>query len=312
MCHLPRLLKENGFDIVDVETNFKGYQLLANNPYIDNLNGINPEFVFTDNKINYLGKYWDLLAEEYDHVINLLNTLEYGCLAMEDENVYYMNTQVRRNRYGKKNFYDVTTSYSGFPNLCEKYRKGEVYYTEKEEKIVSKWMKKFENKFTVLINLSGTGPHKRFVQAHEVIKNILSKKGDAEIILTGGPDCKQFEVEGDRITSIVGKFPFRQALLIAKHVNCVIGCESGLMVGSTMWETPTIQLMTAASIDNHGKYNPNDYSIQSPCYCSPCHKGPYDYRGCPHKNGNPLCVYFDINEILKKVEVIYRKSVVTA
>jgi ADP-heptose:LPS heptosyltransferase len=105
--------------------------------------------------------------------------------------------------------------------------------------------------------------------------------------------------------------PFRQALLITKYVNCVIGCESGLMIGASMWYTPTIMLMTAASIESHCKYNPNDYSIQSPAYCSPCYKGPYQYRGCPHKNGNPLCVYFNVVDIINKIKQIYERRLVT-
>jgi ADP-heptose:LPS heptosyltransferase len=35
--HLPRLLKDVGFDVVDFETNHKGTQLLLDNPFIDNL-----------------------------------------------------------------------------------------------------------------------------------------------------------------------------------------------------------------------------------------------------------------------------------
>ena len=34
---LPRLLKGQGFDVVDLETNFKGFQLLESNPFIDKI-----------------------------------------------------------------------------------------------------------------------------------------------------------------------------------------------------------------------------------------------------------------------------------
>ena len=63
--------------------------------------------------------------------------------------------------------------------------------------------------------------------------------------------------------------------------------------------------MTAASLDNHTKYAKNDYSLQSPAYCSPCCKGPYQYIGCPSKDGYPLCVYFDIEKIMEKVDEIH-------
>ena len=72
-----------------------------------------------------------------------------------------------------------------------------------------------------------------------------------------------------------------------------------------MWNTPTIQLMTAASLINHPKYAKNDYSLQSPAYCSPCCKGPYQYIGCPSKDGYPLCVYFDVDKIMEQVDKIH-------
>jgi hypothetical protein len=241
---------------------------------------------------------------EYDKHIHLLNSLEYGCLAMEDEEVYYMCDAVRRKRYGNINFYDQTCAIAGYIDKCGEYN-GEVYYTQEEHDIVSRWMEKFSGKWTVMVNISGTGPHKRFVNAQSVCDEILRRYPDAHIITTGDELCKDKDLKLDRMTSTVGKMPFRQSLLIAKHVGLVIGCESGLMVGASMWGTPAVQLLTAANKHNHVKYAKNDYSIQSPAYCSPCHKGPYRYIGCPHKNGSPLCVYFPDETILQKVGEAY-------
>jgi hypothetical protein len=75
-----------------------------------------------------------------------------------------------------------------------------------------------------------------------------------------------------------------------------------------MWDVPTIQLMTAASIKNHCELSKHDYSLQSPLYCSPCYKGPYKYIGCPKFNNLPKCVFFDSNKIIEKVDEIYGKE----
>jgi ADP-heptose:LPS heptosyltransferase len=310
MSHLPRLLKDVGFDVVDVETNFKGYQLLSHNPFIDNITAIEPERLFKG-RTWLLEKHWTLQREKYDHFINLYGSLEYGMLAMEGTPEYYMHQEVRNNRYAGKNYYDETTTLAGYPFLVGKY-KGEVFYKDEEHTIVKDWLKQFDGKFIVLVNLSGTGPHKRLVQAKEIVEEILAKYDDAQVILTGSKDCKIWEFESDRVVSICGKFPFRQALLIANYVDLVIGCESGLMVGAAMWQTPTLMLMTAADIVSHNKYNQRDLSIQSPARCSPCYKGPYQYQGCPHKNGNPLCVYFDIEKIMEKVDFAYDRSFASA
>lgn len=298
--HLPHLLSDKGFE-VHVNTNFKGYQIFAYNPFIKELHAENLE-----GYPNWLvEKHWQVISEGYDKVINLYGSIEYNLLSMENQNEYYLSSNVRRSRYEGRNYYDETTIAAGYQELIGKYR-GRMYFTEEEKKIVLDWIQlpKFRNKKLVMLNLSGTGPHKRMVQAQEIAERLL-KDQDIHIITTGSAECadKDFVLDyGHRMTSIVGRFPFRQAALITKYMDCVIGCESGLMCAAAMWETPCVQLMTATSIYAHNKYNPNDFSLQSPCSCSPCYKGPYGYFGCPSKDGNPLCVYFDVDKIINQVE----------
>lgn len=299
--HLPRLLSDKGYE-VDVNTNFKGYQIFAHNPFIKNIKAECleqlPPWV--------IEKHWQIIGEGYDKVINLYGSIEIGLLAMETHNEYYMSSNVRRARYDGINYYDQTTITAGYPELCGKY-KGEMFFTDEEHKIVNDWiaLPKFENKKLVLMNISGTGPHKRMVQAREIADEILRRDDSVHIITTGSAECAEqdFAKElGDRATSIAGRFPFRQAALVAKHVDCVVGCESGLMCVAAMWNTPVVQLMTATSIEAHNKYNPNDFSLQSPVKCSPCYKGPYAYYGCPSRDGNPLCVYFEIDKVVNRIQ----------
>lgn len=302
--HLPRLLKEQGFDIVDFETNHKGTQILCDNPFIDNLLYFEPanhtEIMQTP---NLLSKHWDVISEGYDKFVNLYHSLEHAIIAMESDPEYYMHESARE-EYRNINFYDQTTKWAGYPELVGKYR-GEVWYTDKEYDLVEKDMAKYKNKFVVMLNLSGTTIHKRFVIAPQVIDYIVNKYKDAYIILTGDETCKEIKIEGKNIRSIAGKKPFRQALLMARYVDLLISMESGIAVGANAWGTPTIQLMTSSSLVNHPNYCKGDFSIQSPARCSPCTKGPYRFIGCPHKDGYPLCVYFDVDEVTKKVDEVY-------
>lgn len=307
--HLPRLLKDQGFTTVDFETNIKGYQLLGDNPFIDNLS------CFADcDQINlpewWVEKRWAVMASEYDKFINLYRTLESNVSLLEDQSEYYMNSAVRRARYDDVNYYDVTTKAAGYPELCGKY-KGELFFPESEHDVVKTWMKKFEGKFVVMMNVCGTGAHKEMVQRKEIVDHFLEFYPDAHIIFTGGQEHAKLDVRSDNATSIIGKFPFRQAALIAKYVNLVMTLESGIGCVASMWGTPTIQMMTAASITSHCKYAENDLSVQSPAYCSPCHKGPYQYIGCPNIDGKPLCVYFDLDKVfhqIKKAYDIYKQN----
>ena len=302
MSHLPRLLKDQGYNTVDVVTNHKGYQLLCENPFIDKLTYFEPP---QDLPMEIVEREWMLLGEKYDKFVNLYQSLEYAVIAMEDQNLYYMSDAVRRNRYHNVNYYDQTTVFAGYPELIGRYL-GEIFFTEEEETIVKKYLEKFKDKFLVMMNLSGTGPHKVLVKAEEVAHRILEKYPDAHILLTGGSKEKHYEFAGDRVTSIAGKFPFRQALHITRYADCVIGCESGIMCGSNMWGTPTIQIMTGTCITAHCKYAKNDFSFQSPAHCSPCYKGPYQYYGCPHENGLPYCVTkVSADDILQRVDNTY-------
>ena len=302
ISHLPHLLKDQGFDVIDFEVNFKALQVLSNNPYINSFKHYNPKKGLL---VNGITDHWKEVSKGYDKFINLCMSLEHGCIALEDDKLYNESDEKRREVLGEINFYDQSTAWAGYPELCGEYSP-ELYFTKQEEHLTKQYMKQFKGKFTVLINLAGTSRHKQFIQAKEVCGQILSKYENAEIILTG--DNKELVFTGDRITSIVGKKPFMQAVLISKYVDCVISMESGLGIGSNVWGTPTIFLLTSSSPMNVTKYAVNDLCLQSPAECSPCHKGPHEYRGCKLIDGNPCCIYFNINEIMDRVEIANRRS----
>ncbi len=309
VSHTPRLLKENGYDFVGFSTGKRGLNILKNNPFIDKihyaeLSEINKALGFT-----YFETRLMTIGRDYDTVINLNQIIEVNALPGQFQREYFLD-QKTRERMGSDNYYDIATKATGFPHLLGKY-KGELFFSKSEEEIVAKYLNKYENKFKVLINLSGSSPHKVFVQASEVIDKIIDKYRNAQVFTTGDKLSEGIDSKRSDVVKLSNKMPFRQVLLIAKYVNCVIGTESGMMVGASCHGTPTIQLLTAASKENHVKYAENDYSLQSPARCSPCHKNPYDYWGCPTKDNYPLCVFFEVDKIIEQVERIREASLHT-
>jgi len=323
--HLPRLLKEReGFDYVAFEYNTKGAEIYENNPFID-------EHIFFEPAsepvrrmpFHMLEKRWAVLSQGYDRFINLRNSIEYAYIAMEDQADYYMSDEHRRAKFGGHNYYDQTTIWAGYPQHVGVV--GELYFSEEEEAIVQKlYRREYSGKFVVIANLSGTSKHKLFYNAEAIVKQFLAWHSDAVCITVGDEDCRNVvEFKGERIINRCGNFnekgeyeggtryPFRQAMLMTKYAGAVVGCESGLMVAATLLGAPTVQLMTAASIKNHGGDFPNDLSIQSPAACSPCHKGPYEYIGCPtfeHLGLKyPICIKFDPNQVLSRLEMAYQR-----
>lgn len=304
LTHLPRLLKKRaGFDIVDVETNAKGLQILAENPYIDTLTTFEPS-LYPDLPYGSLQRRWAVIGEGYDKVINLTGTIEEKLIAMENQNIYYQGTDVRRKAFGGVNYYDAMTMEAG---LGEEYfgTTGEMYFKQSEIDAAAEFLSPYQDRFIVMMNLSGSSLHKRFMQAEEVANRICAKYPNALIITTGDKTCQAFDfkIQGKKISLINDSATFRGMCILAKFVDLCMGCESGLMVASNMWNTPTVQLLTAANHNNHPKYAKNDFSLQSPAPCAPCHKGPYKYRGCTlDEAGYPVCVHFDVNLIMEQVE----------
>lgn len=298
---LPRLLKEQGFDQVDFEVNHKTFQVLGNNPFIDNLIYFEPP----PGTIGHdLVPHWEKISKGYDKFINLFGSLEVGCISMAGDDFYDKSDEVRRKEFGGINFYDQTIAWAGYPELCGRYRP-ELYFTDEEVKKTEAWLEQFEGKFKVLIGVSGSLPHKDFYQAEEVAKKILDKYEDAIVILTGGKNDENKVFSGDRIVSVVGEKPFMQAALISKYCDAVICMETGLGVAAQVWGTPTIFLLTSSNPVNVCRYAENSLHVQSPANCSPCHRGPYKYEHCEFKDGRPVCVYFHVDYIMQRVEEAY-------
>ena len=319
--HLPRLLKEKeGFDYVAFQYNDKGYAIHRENPFIDEHIHFEPSIIPQHEMFEGLiHKRLAYLAErgKFDKVVDLQFSLERRTFALENQNAYYRNSEFRKKTNGMMNLYDETTLFAGFPQHLGTV--GEIFFTKEEEECVKNiYAERYAGKFVFLINLSGSSKQKLFYQAEPIVKTFLANHEDAICITMGDEDCRQnLEIKGDRIVNRAGRFDgtnrysFRQAMLMAKYANLVMGYESGLMCASTLLGAPSVQLMTSAAVKSHGGDFPNDYSLQSPCYCSPCFKGPYQFVGCPNfqilGERYPKCIQFDGGVVLERMEEVYQK-----
>ena len=315
--HIPRLLKEReGYDYVAFQYNDKGYAIHKENPFIDEHIHFEPSIIpQSENFITLIRKRLAYLGEKFDTVIDLQHTLETKTFALENQSEYYRNDKFRAKMNGIRNLYDETTIAAGFPQHVGMV--GDIFFTKEEEECVKNiYRERYSGKFVIIINLSGSSRQKLFLNAEKIIKTFLEKHPEAVCITMGDEDCrKNLEFTGERIINRAGKFDgetkysFRQSMLMSKYANLVMGYESGLMCASTLLGAPSLQLMTSAAIKSHGGDFINDYSLQSPCYCSPCFKGPYQFVGCPKikvlGKDYPKCIQFDPEVILNKMEEVY-------
>lgn len=253
----------------------------------------------TDNRLK---KNWDYCEETYDLSFNLIYTIELAVCCNENDSKYYRDSNYRRRNFGVDTYYDVMTKAC---NLPDKYlgTRGGMFYCHQDHEDAKKWVEEKKQKYShvILVNLSGTSLHKKFVQSKSVCEKILNKYPNCLIVLTGDKDCLDDVFEHERVISWVGKKNFRTVALMTKYMDLTISMETGLPLVAHSWDAPTLQLLTAASYNNHIKGAKNAYWLQSPAPCSPCHKNPREYWGCPKRNEMPLCVWFDEDDIMEKV-----------
>jgi ADP-heptose:LPS heptosyltransferase len=285
--------------------------ILTGNPFIDNL-------VFIDvNKMtfNRMSKSLEWARETFDLVFDFSNTIEKAYCVNENDWRYYTSDKWRREQYGKKSYYDVMTDAAGLPESYYGTR-GRLYYTDEEYELAQGWIDEKHKTYekVILVNVSGSTLHKKFMQAESVCRKILDKYHKCLIILTGDEYCKDQVFQHERVISYVGSKDngFRSVALKCKYVDLTIGLESGLVLLAHSWDAPTLQLLTAASWDNHIKYSNNSYWLQATVPCSPCHRNPREYFGCPVVEKMPGCVWFDEDLIMEKVEEALVGSPVTS
>ena len=303
--HIPRLIKEHyKVDRLDFETSVRGHIVLQGNPYIDNLivSQIKEDH-------NIITTKWAYCEDEYDLFFNLINTIEVEYCCNDTNQKYYRSDKYRRERCGKMSFYDVMTKSC---NLPESYygTRGELYYTKDEHEIakssIEKYKKKLNASWLIFLCLSGSSMHKKFCCAESIGRKILEKYPTAGIVLTGSKDEECNVFEHPRVMSKVSKWNLRTASLMVKYTDFYIGPETGLTCVAHMWNTPALQLLTAANWDNHIKGAKNAYWVQSDAPCSPCHRNAQRYYGCTIKDNLPLCVTsFNEDKIMEKIEEAY-------
>src|SRR3990167_8541053 len=306
--HLPKLIKEYyKVDRLVWETNYNGFHIFENNPYIDELQFVEVEKM----SWNRMSKHLEHCRETYDLVFDLSNTIEKQYCTNENDQRYYRSDSWRREKLGKISYYDVMTRAIGLPDSYFGNR-GQLWYKDEEHKGAQDWanliMEKYNCDFIVLINLSGSTLHKKFIQAESVARNILEWNSKAMIYLTGDEFCKSQVFEGDRIRCMIDKWNFRTVALNTKYVDLTISLESGLALVAHYWDAPCLHLLTAASCDNHCKYAKNAYWLQAETACSPCHRNPREYFGCPIRDKHPACIFFNVDKIIEKVKEVYEVS----
>jgi len=278
MTPLVRHLHESGYHVT---LNISGYcaPVFENSPFVDNL--IVQEKDLIPNHL--LGRYWRYWEAHYDKYINLSESLE-GDLLIVENRAPFFTTKKWRNERGSANYYDYTLVRAGFPEVTGK--RGELFFTNAEERRATKYFSQFKDQFTVLWALNGSSHHKVYPLLEPTLREWFRSHGDARVITVGDANARNLEFAHYQLIPQAGKWSIRESLIGTKYASCVVGPETMITNAVGCFDTPKIVLLSHSSRENLTKYFTNDYSLEpdqavAPCY--PCNQLHYTKESCPQR-----------------------------
>jgi len=268
-------LKKEGYYVVMNCADYNA-QVLKSNPNID-------EFIVhhspTDVPYVELSNYWELISVGFAKVINLTQSIE-GVLVKCEGTEEYDWPHEKRHAECNVNYLDRTVEVAGYSKL--KGSLPELHFTEIEEHLARNFMNLHKDKFTVIWVLSGSGFNKTYPWAEYVATEFcVTHKKDVELYTVGDEMCRILEWQNALTQNKSGIWTVRQAFLMTKYADLVIGPDTGVLNAASCFDTPKIVFLSTASEENLTKYWKNVTPLSAKdCECHPCHRLIYS-NSCP-------------------------------
>lgn len=276
-----RAYHEDGWE-VSMLYNHKGAQIHSYNPMIKHHQYYEASAKGVTRKTwQQHQKEMTIVRDSYDRFISFQKSLEHKLIYEEDSPEYFWPHWKRRARSENLCFYDHSMKWAGLTAPKYMGRTGDVFFKKQENNLVLDWLEPYKDKFIILWAIRGSMYQKAMYPiSKEICSEFVRMHPETVIITTGDDFCQQFEWEGKNVIHRSGRMPFRQALCMAQYVDLVVTPETGLGIGAGSFGTPKIMLLTAASLTNIVGNDKNDYSLQSPAWCSPCFRAIYNTDNC--------------------------------
>lgn len=172
-----------------------------------------------------------------------------------------------------------------------------------------------ENKFNILIGMSGSGGNKAWPWTQDLTAKILENYPDVHIITVGDEKSRLIEpdaVEG-RITTLCGRIPMRMSMELTGLVDLVIAPDTGIIHASGCYDTPKICMLGHNTKECITKHFKNDYSLEADeilAPCAPCLFLIYDMKlQCPidENTGGSMCMSrgIPLDVVYERFEEVY-------
>lgn len=308
-------LKEQGWHVTWMTTP-QGQEVLKHDPHIDEWWVQAKDFVPNPE----LGPYIAALAERFDKIINLNESLEATLLTIPGRANNTWSDEARRKILGRVNYLEFAHDIAGVP-----YEFNPRFYPTADElrKARKRVAEIGEGNPIVLWAMGGSAIHKKWPLVADVVAWLLERT-PARIVLTGGPESvpvmvavlqslaktklgipaeQSDEMEVGQLHSIVNEaycgrniktkaplirlnlapnLPLREVLSFAQLCDVVVGPETGLLNAVSFEErVRKVVFLSHSSPDNLTKHWRNTEALQPVgVSCWPCHRMHYDWTHC--------------------------------
>lgn len=265
------VLKQQGYHIT-LNCMPKGYEIVKNNPYIDDF------FIQEHEQVPNLelGPYWKKLASAFDKFVNLSESVEGTLLAIPGRAAYFWPQEFRHKRLNE-NYLEFTHELAGVP-----FEPSQKFYPTTGE---TAWAKKQKKKMgkVILWCLSGSSVHKTWPYLDTIVARIMTDT-TYSVCFVGDDACRLLErgwEEEPRVFMRSGKWGIRKTLAFAQVADMVIGPETGVLNSVAYEKMPKVITLSHSSVENltKGWVNTRALTPRS-CKCYPCHQMHYNWDYC--------------------------------
>lgn len=234
-----------------------------------------------------LGAYWASIAERYDLIVNLCESIEGALLQLPGRLQHGYPDEARRRMFGVVNYLERTHDIAGMPHKFNP----RFYPTPYE----AKWAKAVRAGMegpVVAIAVAGSSLHKIYPWT-DIVVSWLLKNTPAHVVLMGdkgqGVELSTAiagnlgDVDRARLHCRAGDWTIRQSMAFVQVVDVVVGPETGLLNGVCVEDNAKVVMLSHSSAANLTKHWRNTITLEpdrerAPCW--PCHRLHYDWSSC--------------------------------
>lgn len=276
-------LKKQGYHVTYMTTP-QSQQVIMHDPHIDEWWVQATDYVPNQQ----LGPYWASVAERFDKVVNLSESVEGALLALPGRLQHDYPEESRRKIMGTVNYYERTHDIADVPHVF-----APRFYPLQGELAVAEAMKRKFDGPVVFWSIHGSSCHKVYPWTH-IVTRWLADKG-VHVILSGdkamGVELQNGIMEAvgksgapmNFVHPMAGVFEVREALTFAQIADCVVGPESGMNNSVAMSDNPKVIYLSHSSHENLTKHWVNTLVLEpdrEKCPCFPCHRLHYGWQHC--------------------------------